>query len=518
MKKIKMAAVAIISITMIVTMISCTNDISDNPITPSGGDRYVHISMRILDDTEGSDAGVTRTEFNSDSKAVKFVRGDVVYVGNAGRYIGKLHYIDGLLSGDILNPSSDDYLHLYYLGNKDTGTLTPGETTSCSVDISDQKKNLPLLIYGKSHVKYSDDTSTYICIMESKIGIVEIDLIDATNDDIKLNGMHVKANIDFANPDSAITTAEEIGSVTLFAKGDKRRFAVLMPQKAVKSTIVESGAKEDTVSIPEIIANHALVNEKALKANPSYYFSVGNGRKVVISPGDLQYRNNNGGEWRFAEHPWDGAIGTPDDPSQWKDEFEFWGWDNGSTPRPYQSAQKYVFFRPTLNGYDSWRIMDTDEWNYLLGDSPERKDKWCVGVVHGKFCLIVFPDKYDGNTDFTPGSCPYNDEEVAGWNQYNIDWDSNIRHGAVLFPFGWEKTYHSSGPYSTSYSISLYNYWTYCYDKSYWGEHVQVAYYFKPTYFYAWAWGGFGMESIPAPGVYSSGWRERNHVRLVRDW
>ncbi len=516
MKKILMAAAAITLMMTMTVLTACTSDIDDNPVTPnSSGKDYVHIELQCDLGEEAETAAVTRSTFNRTSLAVKFTNGDVLFVGNGGRYIGKLTYRDGLFTGDIFEPTTNDYLHLYFLGNKKPENMKDGETTALTLDISDQKKELPFLAYGKSHIKYSGPRQIYICLMKCLCGLVEFNVVDDTDADIQLLDMHVNAHIDFSNPDNPISTAEGTGAITLFYENGNKRYAVAMPQDSLNTLAVIGGA-QSKVSLPAIEANKAVASENARTINPKYYFSVGPDKKVVISPGDLRYRYNNGDEWCFAS-PWDNAIGTPDDPTRWKDEFEFWGWDNNA-PSSYNVPQ-YVTFRPTINNYSNWRILSDNEWNYLLGDSPERKDKWCIGIVHDKTCLIVFPDTYDGEQTYTPGLCTYNNNEIGFWNKY-LDWDSNIRHGAAVFPIGWEKHYEHYSAYSYTTWYSGYYYWTYCYDTSYWNPSHR--HYFKPAYFYIWPWswsaGGIRMGYIPDSGVYNSSWSDRNHVRLVREW
>lgn len=498
-------AVTLLMTTAVLT--SCTSDIDDNPVMPNGsGKGYVHIEIQC-DLGDGADTtAVTRSSFNHQSFAVKFTNNDVVYVGNGGRYIGQLKYRDGLFTGDILEPTTDDYLHMYFLGNKKPEGLKDGETTALTLDISDQKKEVPFLLYGKSHIKYSGHNKLYYCQMECMCGLVEFDVVDATNADIQLLDMHTNARIDFANPDNPISTAEGTGAITLFYENDHKRFAAVLPQKSL-NTLAVIGNAEDHVSLPPIEPAMGLVKESAQKINPKYYFSVGNGKKVVISQGDLRYRKQNGDEWCFAG-PWDRGIGTPNDPTQWKDAFDFWGWNNWAPPR-YEDGP-YMYFKSELNGYSNWRILSDQEWNYLLGDSPERKDKWCVAKVNGRGYLIVFPDKYDGEQDYKLGKCTYYYYHDWGWNE-GIDWDKKIQHGAVVFLFGWE--YASVSEWGGTYKYELYildhQYWTFSYDKTYWDHSDPHPDYYRPDRFYFLPWSDYYAK----PGKW-----DRNHVRLVRDW
>ncbi len=74
-----------------------------------------------------------------------FEQGDVVYVGNGQKYVGTLTYKGSTFKGNLTGLIPGDPLYFYFLGNKDAGTLTPGSSTTCSVDISDQTQKLPVI-------------------------------------------------------------------------------------------------------------------------------------------------------------------------------------------------------------------------------------------------------------------------------------------------------------------------------------------------------------------------------------
>ena len=111
--------------------------------------------------------------------AYVFENGDKLYVGNNGKYVGTLTYSQGRFSGNIYEPSTDDYLHFYFTGDEvpsvtlitAQGGATP--TTSFTVSITNQSDNLPVLSYGRSNIKYTNKTATYTCMLENKCGLVK---------------------------------------------------------------------------------------------------------------------------------------------------------------------------------------------------------------------------------------------------------------------------------------------------------------------------------------------------------
>ena len=47
---------------------------------------------------------------------IQFRDTDVLYVGHDGKYIGQLTYNNGAFSGELNAPTSNDFLHFYFLG------------------------------------------------------------------------------------------------------------------------------------------------------------------------------------------------------------------------------------------------------------------------------------------------------------------------------------------------------------------------------------------------------------------
>ena len=68
---------------------------------------YDSNSVKITLDVEGD----VKLGVNPETGAVTFEDGDEIIVANNGLFIGRLTYDEGIFSGTVLNPSTDDYLH-----------------------------------------------------------------------------------------------------------------------------------------------------------------------------------------------------------------------------------------------------------------------------------------------------------------------------------------------------------------------------------------------------------------------
>ena len=199
--------------------------------TPNADSKWVHITMKV----GGSDKHVVYPN----TGAVLYSNGDKIYVGNNNKYIGTLEYQDGTFSGDIYSPSTSDYLHFFFVSGLETGDLVAGTTASFTVDISDQRSQLPVLSYGHSTQKYTDGTATYSCMLENKCGLVKFVPSIATSQPVTISGMKTTATINFAG---SITPTETTGGIRLYSESNAVKWAVLLQQDAVSNpTVTISG-------------------------------------------------------------------------------------------------------------------------------------------------------------------------------------------------------------------------------------------------------------------------------------
>lgn len=122
----------------------------------------VRITLTVDDGNKDSRVIVDPTgHHDPDFATVTFEEGDVIYVGNNGKYCGFLTY-DGTNFTGTINPTSGDnentdYLHFYFMGNKtpsniiesgeSAAALAPNSTTSFDVNITDQTAKYPVISY-----------------------------------------------------------------------------------------------------------------------------------------------------------------------------------------------------------------------------------------------------------------------------------------------------------------------------------------------------------------------------------
>jgi len=219
----------------------------------------------------------------------------------------------------------------------------------------------------------------------------------------------------------------------------------------------------------------------------------GSGKKVIFSPGVLQYKATEATyKWRFAENQWDRTTNTSND--SWTNHFSWSTW-TGDSPTPnkqsttaseYSSHGDFIkeseLANPIHRGYD-WYTLSRDEWKYLFDHHT-----YGAAQVHGMNGVIVLPDGMTSATGFTPG--------MEGFkNVSNDNWAAMEADGALFLPV--------AGSRSGS-SISNENYYGYYWSIS--GDNGYKAY---GLYFYSY---GYEVKETDDPQGYAN----RHLGKLVR--
>lgn len=251
MKKHILLATTICWISIATVCTSCRNEFH-----PVG---TITLSVQV----ETGNEPVTRSFLYPATGMMEFTNGDVIYVANNGIYIGKLTFNAGVFRGEVATPSTDDYLHLYFLGNKNPGDIYPGDT-DCMVRINDQADELPHLAYGKSLTKYSSPDQTYICLLQNQCGLIEINFFNGTDDPVMLHDVKTVAMIDFSDPDHPVTPRNNRGTINLFAHNRTQKYAVLLPQDAMNGITMTIGDESYSINLPQIQANHGYIGKNAV--------------------------------------------------------------------------------------------------------------------------------------------------------------------------------------------------------------------------------------------------------------
>ncbi len=198
---------------------------------------------------------------------------------------------------------------------------------------------------------------------------------------------------------------------------------------------------------------------------PEEGFMVSATQKVLIAPGNLQYRASTK-EFRFAEHQYDtiGALNAniSDTYDGWIDLF---GYGTGANPTlciSYEDAANYNSFYTKFVDWgtnaigsdkaDTWYTPSHTEWTYILYTRPNANKLFACGTVAGVKGLIVLPDNWtlpEGLT-FNPSiehgyvlegesasNWRYNNENRNGYthNTYSAEqWTLMEQAGAIFLP------------------------------------------------------------------------------------
>lgn len=222
-------------------------------------------------------------------------------------------------------------------------------------------------------------------------------------------------------------------------------------------------------------------------------FTVGQGKQVYFSNGNLQYQHSTG-TWRFAEHQWDFVGGTTvpgtvtgssnnkigrNDYTGWIDLFG-WGTSGYNGYLPTLSANNNTLYPdlPSLTGANAnndwghynrianggnedhlWRTLTMQEWRYLLGTRTFAGDHSGVGYSYKLVTLevsntrsitglLLFPDDYSDqsqvdnrittipdNCVFLPSQGGYRQGQSESANYYNqgFYWTATCYSGANIY-------------------------------------------------------------------------------------
>ena len=472
----KRISTIIMALVMVMTMAQCKKD---SPTTPDNQNNVVTITLDVKKNN-GS-----RVDVNTTSGTVDFETGDKVYVGSGGKYVGFLTHNGTNFVGNITNPTENQPLQFYFLGNvTPIETLSAGTTEECSVIISDQTEHLPVISCAASFENYVSGVTSYTGHLLNKCALVKFNVTTPSNSPICITGMNNKVTVDFAQ--NTLTPSIDGDGVIMLPAGsgeNVEKWAILLPQEALEEGEEGSLYSEDDIfsgirpAIPVIIENGYFGNGITLTIEDNGIpvgainglFTINNnGETVYFSQGNLQYIGSvNTPYWKFADNQWDyfGTRTGQNSLNQNVDRDLFgWGtsgWDNGNTyfqpwdtqnNGDYNSGYGYGpssnltnayanadwgVYNPISNGgnqSNQWRVLTTEEWNHVFNSritaSSIRYVRAKVNNVNG---VILLPDDWD------PIYFSLNNT-----NQYNANYNSNIitalqwsfieQHGAVFLP------------------------------------------------------------------------------------
>ena len=483
---------------------------NDESNKPENDGESVFITLNV--------GGGTRAEVvpEDDIAPVYYAEGDMIHVVSDGKYIGTLTYNGSNFTGDITNPTEGQPLHFYFLGNVTPNeTLVVGETSTCSVVISDQTTSHPVISYAPSSQNYSVGTTNYTATLLNKCALVKFNVTTVSENATCTTGMNNKVTVDFET--NEFDYSQEGDGVITLSTGGGEKWVILLPQDEVSQTEAHSadGIYTGTcATIPAIAENDYQVNgitvaiTHPMGAINGLFTINANGDQVYFSQGNLQYQASTN-TWRFAENQWNyvggtdyygntyGNVGGSSNNnisptySGWIDLFGWGtsGWDCGNICyHPWDTDTNSKLYGPrgsnNLTGgyaHSDWGVHNTiynggnqaGQWRTLTGGSS---GEWYYvfvmrstasgirfakaqiintgnGVING---VIVFPDNWSTDT-YSPNSYNQYDANCSS-NPISVSqWNIMQAAGAVFLPHSGVR----EGPtgYVSGVDI-LGNYWS----------------------------------------------------------
>ena len=198
-------------------------------------------------------------------------------------------------------------------------------------------------------------------------------------------------------------------------------------------------------------------------------FSVGEGKTVTFSPGNLQYHPAND-EWRFAESQLD-YIGDANSNCSltyngWLDLF---GWSTRRNKFGVSTSTDFSdYYVPFVDwgrnkiGNDvpnTWRTLSSTEWDYLLNTRANASSLIGIACVNNVNGLILLPDNWTCPSDVTFKSgfhSSYGVDYYAAYQTFTAgQWSKLESAGAVFLPA-------SGNRYGSNISLVRYSgrYWS----------------------------------------------------------
>ncbi len=183
-------------------------------------------------------------------------------------------------------------------------------------------------------------------------------------------------------------------------------------------------------------------------------FSVGEGKYVFFSKGNLQYRPMDG-SWRIAPQQHHSCFDVGEQTvvgdnysewmgdDKWTDVFRWGAVMEGGSPGMTIKDKDYTAFVDAdgkmkgVCAYGAeWTILDNDEWNYLLDERPDALQKRGSAFVGGILGWVILPDDWSMPEGVAPFVGQYNVKYLKDLpNNYTLEeWAKMESSGAVFLP------------------------------------------------------------------------------------
>lgn len=220
--------------------------------------------------------------------------------------------------------------------------------------------------------------------------------------------------------------------------------------------------------------------EPALLPNvKAYGFSVSSTKKVVFSPGNLQY-DRMSRTWSFAENQYDALGANNVKGSALADKIDLFGW-SGSNSAVLYGVNASSNYKDYTGGFmdwgnnqigkdapNTWRTLSEGEFEYLIDGRPNAAQLKGVAAVNGVNGLILLPDEWEcpAGVSFKSGFASSGSEEYfAKYQSFTAsEWQKMERAGAAFLPAAGYRNgtdvlesvsrgfYWTSTPYASQYA------------------------------------------------------------------
>lgn len=485
MKKI---SVILAAFALAMTMSQCKK----NEGQPTSNDEVVTITLDVKNNDN------SKVVVNTATGTVGFETGDKIYVGSGGKYVGFLTHNGTNFSGNITNPTENQTLQFYFLGNvTPQETLSAGTTEECSVIISDQTEHLPVISCAASNENYVSGLTSYTGHLLNKCALVKFNVTTPSNSPICVTGMKNKVTVDFTQ--NTMTPSMDGRGVIMLPAGsgeNVEKWAILLPQEELEEGGEGSVYSEDGVysgtrpEISEIAINGYYSDGIGLNISNRTFpegaikglFTINNnGDQVYFSKGNLQYIGSvSTPYWKFADNQWEilgtttgqnstsqnvdrdlfgwGTSGYHDSSDPYNIHYQPW---SSSTIGPESNPYNDFGYGPSINmpspnltessaNYDwgvynsisnggnvpnLWRTMSQEEWMYVINTRNTISGiRYAKAIVNEVSGVIILPD------DWVESNFSLNNTNMAGAS-YNsntitaLEWENLFEsNGAILLP------------------------------------------------------------------------------------
>ena len=211
-------------------------------------------------------------------------------------------------------------------------------------------------------------------------------------------------------------------------------------------------------------------------------FSIGEGKTVTFSPGNLQYHPANN-VWQFAANQTD-YIGNVNSniSSTYNGWIDLFGWSTSTTNFGVSTSTDYDDYSGSFVDWgankigddapNTWRTLTYDEWNYLLEYRNNASSLCGVAQVNGVNGLIFLPDKWTcpAGVTFKSGfHSSYGTEYYAAYQTFTAEqWSKLEAAGAIFLPAAGSRNgsdvyvVQNYGDYWSA--TENYGYYAFCFD------------------------------------------------------